>query len=350
MVDPRGWGSALEALAEATGSMRAQLVGFGGSQALPFNWITNITDRETQLFAELDGHAPTVNFRVAADRAVQRDVVFEPDYDAVTPQLADSAYRDFCEQTQMPFGCQTMLVRGEGGAVGLALLRSQSDGRTDETTHSIFREAATAARVAVRMQIALEQQGNLLVADTLEAMSAACLLFDRSGQVRTTTPAAEARLADLDRLRVHERRLTADDPGLAMRLDQAFATLTKSEGPSHVQLCLRNASTNLSTLRLDLFRIRRREWSFGFEPCFVGVLKAGSPRAPDHATLSAAFGFTPAESAIAALLTEGLSRQDIALQRQVTVETLRGQLKTLYSKTRCRREAELVALLARLSG
>jgi DNA-binding CsgD family transcriptional regulator len=70
---------------------------------------------------------------------------------------------------------------------------------------------------------------------------------------------------------------------------------------------------------------------------------------PSHATLASTFGFTAAESAIAASLASGTSRQEIARERGVTVETLRGQLKTLYAKTGCGREAELVALLARMS-
>lgn len=347
MVGPHGWHAALQLLAEQTGSTRAQLIGFGGPQALPFNWVTNFDESDRKLFDEMDGHAPSMNFRVAADQTVSRDVVFEHDYDAVIPGLADDDYRDFCEQTRMPLGCQTMLAQGEAGAVGMALLRSHADGRTDEAVHDIFREASMAARIAVRMQIALEQQGHMLIGGALEAMSAACLLFDRSGRVRLVTPAAEARLAELDRLRVRERRLMADDAILAARLDRAFASLDASP---HVQLSLRSASSIGSAMHLDLFRMRRREWSLGFEPCFIGVLRDNAPAMHDHATLAAAFGFTRAESAIAASIAEGRSRQQIASERGVTVETLRGQLKTLYGKTGCRREAELVAMLARTPG
>ncbi len=349
VVDPNGWGTALEVLAEATGSMRAQLVGFGGSRALPFNWITNITDRDMRLFAELDGHAPSVNFRVAADRTARREIVFEADYDQAMPELEDDGYRDFCEQTRMPFGCQTMLVEGEGGAVGLALLRSRRDGKTDERTRDMFRHAAIAARVAVRMQVALEQQGYMLIGNSLEAMAAACLLFDESGRLRTATPVAEARLTELDRLRMCDGRLVPDDPCLRSQLDRAFASLTGPDGPDHIRLPLRSASAARSPIDLDLFRVRRREWSFGFEPSVIGVFRTANRNVPSHSTLASTFGFTAAESAIAASLASGTSRQEIARERGVTVETLRGQLKTLYAKTGCGREAELVALLARMS-
>lgn len=349
VIGPGGWESALGFLAEATGSMRAQLVGFGGARALPFNWITNISARELALFAEIDGHAPSLNFRVAADRVAKREIVFEADYDEAVADLDGDDYRDFCEQTHMPYGCQTMLVC-QDGAVGLALLRSRRDGRTDERIRTIFREAAGAARIAVRMQVALEQQGNLLVADCLEAMSAACLLFDGRGRLRTCTAAAEEQLSGLDHLRLRDDRLIAQDPVLAARLDRAFAGLTRPDGQNHVRLSLRTASAALPAIELDLFRIRRREWSFGFEPNVIGVIRSGARNVPTHAALAAAFGFTPAESAIAASLSQGKSRQEIARERGVAVETLRGQLKTLYAKSGCRREAELVALLAQTSA
>lgn len=347
MVCPDGWGTALGILAEATGSMRAQLVGFGSSQALPFNWITNISARDMELFAGIDGHSPTLNFRVAADLAVGREIVFEADYDEAIADLDGDEYRDFCEQTQMPFGCQTMLVR-QDGAVGMALLRSRRDGRTDERIRQTFRDAAVAARVAVRMQVALEQQGHLLIGNSLEAMSAACLLFDGRGRLRTCTAAAEEQLAGLERLRFVDGRLSAQDPVLAARLDKAFANLTQPGGQSHVRLSLRTASAALPAIDLDLFRIQRREWSFGFEPNVIGVIRSSARNLPNHAALAAAFGFTPAESAIAASLAQGKSRQQIARERGVAVETLRGQLKTLYAKSGCRREAELVAILARM--
>lgn len=346
VIDPCGWNTALEVLAESTGSNRAQLVGFGGTQALQFNWITNVGQREWALFTQMEGHSPTLNFRVAADRMARREIVFEADYDTARSHLIDTDYLDFCEQADMPFGCQTMLVQGEGGAVGMALLRSKRDGRTDETVRDIFRDASRIARTAVRMQVALEQQGALLIEGALEAMSAACLLFDRGLRVRSMTPAAEARLSELGCLSVREERLVADDPRVASQLDQAFSTLSALEGTGHIRLKIPSMSGGV---RFDLFRMRRREWSFGFEPCFIGVLDRGAAaEGLDSATLAAAFGFTAAESAIAALLVEGQSRQEIARRRAVTVETLRGQLKTLYGKTGCSREAELVALLAQL--
>lgn len=350
VVQPDGWRTALEVLAEATGSMRAQIVGFGGSAALPFNWITNISDSDMQLFATLDGHAPSVNFRVAADRVARREIVFEPDYQGVVPGLESDAYLDFCEQTKMPFGCQAMLVQGDGGAVGMALLRSRRDGRTDERVRKIFREASGIARMAVRMQVALEQQGDLLIGNCLDAMSAACLLFDGRGRLRTVTPAAEARLSQLERLRRRDGRLTADDPKLASQLDRAFVGLTKPDGDHHIRLSLRSASAALPPVELDLFRIRRREWSFGFEPSVMGVIRSIDRNAPSHEVLAAAFGLTEAESAIAGSLVSGKSRQTIARERGVTVETLRGQLKSVYAKTGCGREGELVALLARMSA
>lgn len=74
-------------------------------------------------------------------------------------------------------------------------------------------------------------------------------------------------------------------------------------------------------------------------------------RAPGRSAVDAArrlqttFRFTPAESALAAALADGVSLADHAQRRQVALSTVRSQLKALYEKTDTRRQGELVARL-----
>jgi len=57
------------------------------------------------------------------------------------------------------------------------------------------------------------------------------------------------------------------------------------------------------------------------------------------------FHLTEAEAEIALLAGKGLSREAIAHRRGASAQTVKAQLKTIYSKTDVRREAELVALV-----
>jgi DNA-binding CsgD family transcriptional regulator len=54
---------------------------------------------------------------------------------------------------------------------------------------------------------------------------------------------------------------------------------------------------------------------------------------------------TAAEAEVALALCDGQSRDTIAARRGVSPETVKAQVKSLYQKTGCHRETELVLLL-----
>ena len=73
-----------------------------------------------------------------------------------------------------------------------------------------------------------------------------------------------------------------------------------------------------------------------------------SPR-PSIVALRRSFGLTRAEATLAAQLGMGKSMQEIARAQKITIDTARAHLKTVLAKTRTHRQAELVALVNRLT-
>lgn len=71
---------------------------------------------------------------------------------------------------------------------------------------------------------------------------------------------------------------------------------------------------------------------------------------PRKALLAELFQLTPAELRLVELLVQGLSPEDCAERLQVSINTIRTQLRALFRKTDTRRQAELLQLLARLQG
>ena len=63
-------------------------------------------------------------------------------------------------------------------------------------------------------------------------------------------------------------------------------------------------------------------------------------------TLQGLFGLTPAEAAIGSMLADGKSIDDIAI-RQITLNTARVHVKSIFAKTDTARQAQLVALILR---
>ena len=70
---------------------------------------------------------------------------------------------------------------------------------------------------------------------------------------------------------------------------------------------------------------------------------------PLETVLRQAFGLTRSEAQIAVGLARGLDLQDIADARGISIGTARVQLRNLFAKTGTHRQAELVALLARIA-
>jgi len=349
--DPRQWLPALQKLADATGSARAELVGFGGPEAARFNWVTSTDARILEEFVRLEAYLPANNFRIAADGGTGfLNVVHEGHYDVAKRTLRRDDYLDFCEHYDMQFGCQTALVREGGGLVGLSVLRSRAEGRTDERVRGIFTQAAQGARLAVRMQRAIEDQGFNLLTGTLEAMSLACFLLDGFGQVRAMTPAAERLLANPLLLRLAENRLSSPSAEDRRRIDLAVRSVLDDETTGHVRLPLCRSGP-LPELVLDLFRLPAREWAMPFAPRAMAVARdPGTGRKNGASVVASAFGLTPAETEVALALAEGRAREAVAAARGISMETLRAQLKSIYQKTGCGRESELVLLINTLTG
>jgi DNA-binding CsgD family transcriptional regulator len=81
----------------------------------------------------------------------------------------------------------------------------------------------------------------------------------------------------------------------------------------------------------------------------VILVDPNQQRAPAEYLLRLAFSLTPAEIRLAIGLLKGMSMQQIARLHGLSVGTLRNQLKTVFAKTRTRRQSELTVLLGRMA-
>jgi DNA-binding CsgD family transcriptional regulator len=68
----------------------------------------------------------------------------------------------------------------------------------------------------------------------------------------------------------------------------------------------------------------------------------------DPVILSQALGITHAQAHVASLLSSGLSIDEIAVERGISVETARNHIKSVFARTGTSRQGELIALIARL--
>ena len=346
-----GWNAALRLLARRTRSSRAQLLGIGDAATL-FNFLPDIDTAYQREFEEIEGWRPDVNWRVAVS-ARPLEILSEAHYDIARQHSGTDDYEEHIRRWDGVHGCQTTLVEGEGLLVGLAALRSEDDGRTEQRDRKLFAAGATCALAAVRMQQAIAQRGAAMTVGAFDAIGVAAFLIDRHGAVAALSAAAEAIVGASggDALCLRRGRLGAArrDADLLLQAGLARALGGASTDEATQQHWIGSPDEGVGGLLCELFRLPRREWDFGFEPRVLVVARpAADIPAVRTAPLRAALGLTAAEAEIALRLANGEAREEIATTRGTSPQTLGTQIKSILRKSDVGREAELAALVNRL--
>lgn len=196
----------------------------------------------------------------------------------------------------------------------------------------------------LRLQNGLLQLG-------LSGSSASVLILSQTRSILFANEAAEQDLLTGQTLRRDlRRRLWLTDTLAQEALDAALRR--PQHGAAPLALTLTNPLTRARRVA-HLLRLGPEVLPFaGIEPVLrqipdsVAVLVV--PALPQLDGLAQAFGLTPTETDIALALHDGQTLGEIAAARGTSLHTVRAQTKAILSKCNVRRQAELVALVARL--
>lgn len=189
--------------------------------------------------------------------------------------------------------------------------------------------------------------------DALERTGAATLVAGRDGTVLYANGDAEGLLRDGNVVGSSSGKLLAQSPALAHRLAklimEAVDAAAGSGGSGGGVLELPRSDRLPLTVVVAPFRPARD--GFG-APAPAAILFVRDPEAmpPSGAALRDLFGLTPAQACLAVDLCRGLSLEEIARTRRISMNTARTHLKELMARCGARRQAELVALLLRRAG
>jgi DNA-binding CsgD family transcriptional regulator len=351
-VEPERWLGVLSDVASACRSDHAQIIGFGPDYDVAFNFVSGIDAETLRRFDAIDHGSPLINYRVAASVAAgPHAVLHEAHYAVARAGLAGDAYLDLVHDVDIPHGCQTNLRRDEHHLLGFALMRSERTGPTNAAVRADFAELRDYAVGAAALQVSLEREGHHLVAGSFDAMGTACFVLDAALRVRARTASAEALLRD-GVVRLGDGRValrTADDQ---RRLATAMNALSAGRSlAGHVVVPDEVAGGIGGVMTLKLHRLPTREWSMGFAPAAILVVKRSRYPGPvDVGVLRDTYRLTAAESAIALALLAGHPRAEICAARGITTETLRTHLRTLFAKLGVNREADAIHLLHAVLG
>lgn len=178
--------------------------------------------------------------------------------------------------------------------------------------------------------------------DLLDRISCGAVLLDGKGQLIGFNAAAQDHLRGLSR---REDSPTSDGNWARDLLGQ----IDRSEGRRRgLPMAARpDSSSNRRALSTGMWRYR---WTAngGFKPVLILVDAERSTGRSAH-LFRQLFALTNAEIRLATRMADGHSLDEIAGDLAIGIETARSQLRSVFAKTRTRRQAELVALLGRVA-
>jgi DNA-binding CsgD family transcriptional regulator len=192
-----------------------------------------------------------------------------------------------------------------------------------------------------------ERQRAAVLADALEAVRAAAFVCDARGRVLALTLEATAALRR-GFLTVREGRLCARSAADDRALEQAVRAIASggaAQSARHISLILRDPQAPERFAVADVSPAPARTAPCALAPVVVSLRNAVDDRADFHRLMQTAFGLSDAEADVLVRLVGGESRERIAEARQVSIETVRNQVKHLFAKMGVAREGELIARL-----
>jgi DNA-binding CsgD family transcriptional regulator len=202
------------------------------------------------------------------------------------------------------------------------------------------------------------QQSEVRASDLNQALNqvrSALLLCSGDGTVHWMNQSAQQILSQQDCLRIAERRLkgTSAQENVLLRGIIAEAADTSLRGGDRVPriLVLRGQTTRSELqVRVQALDIPGRMQASAYDlnagrPVLLMFSDPGRHPALPAGLLGILFALSPAESRLAAALCKGQSLSEYAHQQDVSVGTVRGQLKQVMAKTHVSRQSQLVQRL-----
>jgi DNA-binding CsgD family transcriptional regulator len=342
-VDPSRWNAAMHVAGEATGSVGALLIPFQGRLPnLPFSEsIGSLVETYIR-----DGWIHRDERVRCIPTLMRKGVASEFDFFTVDEIARHPYYQEFMSRHGFRWFAGVLVDSGDEQWC-LAIQRSIAQGpfslQEIKRLAGLSKKLGTAAALARALGFARAEAA----LQAFEVSGSAVVLLDRFGQVLRANAAAERMLCSDPR--IERRRIVSADHDATAALDRAL----------HAALWNRSASALMAPVPLPradkrpvlAYPIRLAAVSAdalaACQALVVLVDPDERPRPPE-AALRAGFGLTAAEAKLAMHLAAGEALDAAADTLGIAKETARVQLKAVFAKLDLHRQAELVALMARL--
>ncbi|MCP3473907.1 LuxR C-terminal-related transcriptional regulator [Bradyrhizobium sp. CCGUVB1N3] len=192
-----------------------------------------------------------------------------------------------------------------------------------------------------------------LLADVLAHLPSGVIVTDPDGRVVFMNRSAEALKGD--GLRVDRGQLLASMPRDQAKLPRLIkATLTPGASPADARPIGLQRPSLKKPLLLRAIPIRARSDQplprilRGLDLVLITISDPEGARPEIPLEALEAFGLTPSEAAVAAMLGTGCSPGEIAEARKISVSTVRTHIRRIYGKLQVTRQGELAKIVSAL--
>ena len=260
-------------------------------------------------------------------------------------------YQDFWKPARLGRGLAGVLFNDERRTSAVTVRRPAGHRSFSRADVRKFRQLLPHMRRSFQFQkqlLAASAKGNALAA-ALDQFPVAVFLLDGNASVLDHNRCARELLADPHTpLQIHDRRLTAFRPADNRQLQETVSLSARSlhqleAVPRFLQFLMRDQLRLLALMPVPVAR------SFLGTAADLVLLFCRQTTASfiDPARLQARYGFTPAEAKLAAAIAEGVTLEEFAAQRGISVGTARAQLKSVMAKADVHTQAQLAGAILR---
>jgi DNA-binding CsgD family transcriptional regulator len=268
-------------------------------------------------------------------------------------------YGDYLSKHDFTLHCAVATIKRAETSEFISIYRGLRSRSPDAAT------TATIALILPHIRAALKLRSQLCGMDTaaknytaaLDSLNAGVVLLTDRRECVFVSRKAEGMCSARDGLHIKNSRLgtyaSADQQALALLIDRAIALAAgKTAQPCGTAVISRRNRASLkisaSSLSPEAPLAQLAVGSRAVAALFI--------RDPEHDAaslpqiLAASYALTGAETRLASELLAGFSLAQTAERHAVSIETVRAQLKSIFSKTATRRQSELLVLLSQLTA
>ena len=264
---------------------------------------------------------------------------------------ASTYYRDYCAAQGVFHVMAADISTRNGGVYGLRITRPESMPDFSVADKDFGRLLLPHIKRALNLHLSIHEDRKVstLYSHAMAQLMVGVVVLDQEGMVVECNPTAKIVLDAKDGLAVVGNQLEAsyaeDNRRLQALLREALVTSHTGKVALNEAMSVSRPSGRLGW-GLIVQRIASDQWTEGKQRPSVAVFVRDTEGRVDPPVRLAQqlFHLTPAETALAIQLANGLSLEEAAEMLNIKRNTARAHLRSIFSKTGVRRQTELVRI------